>query len=267
MMKNSFAKLVCGGNDFIIIDHRHSPLPVIKTERIAGLCHRSNGIGADGVIYLVEDAEHPFAIKLYNADGSAAEVSYNGSRCLALYANENQIAPKNFTFASDAGLIAVEVAGKEVLLHVPPPRLIEENLALELEAGELKAHFIEAGVPYLVLFTDEVDPERAVAASTALKTHPNFPAGTNVAVAEPPVGARLKARFFERGVDEETDSSGTGCVAVALLAQRRYGLGSPIVVVSKGGDFAIKFAQKNDNYSAISTAGLVDYLFDGVIKA
>ena len=264
-MKNlPFTKMVCGGNDFIIVDHRTKPLPDIEPVDIAKLCNRSDGIGADGLIYLVDSEEHPFGIKLFNADGSFAEVSYNGSRCVALFAVEKNICSSEFSFGSDAGEIKVRVSDNEVLLHVPPPRSFEHDL--ELDSEKIPAHFIEAGVPYLVLFTDQVAAAKAVSVATSLKTHPYFPAGTNVAVSSPPAGSVCSARFFERGVDEETDSSGTGCVAVALLAEHRYGLSSPITIHSAGGDFEIIFAGENDDYYDISTAGEVKKLLEGTIN-
>jgi diaminopimelate epimerase len=260
-----FAKLSCGGNDFIVIDSRNSHPEGDLTVLVRRLCDRRNGVGADGLIFLVADEKLPFGMLLFNEDGSRAEVSYNGSRCVGLYAFVEGIAPAEFAFASAAGEVGVTVHGDDVTLRVPPPSRIDSYKRIVEQGREIQGDWAIVGVPYFVVFTEDLRATWLEGALPAARTNPAFPEGTNVAAASPPENGACRARFFERGVAEETPSSGTGCVAVALTAALRYGIASPITVKTAGGDFPIKFHREGDLFLEISSSGKVNYIFRGEI--
>lgn len=263
---SQFAKLSCGGNDFIVVDCR-AALPATDLPAAArSLCSRRFGVGADGLILLVPDEELPFGIKLLNADGSDAEVSYNGGRCVGLFAHQAGIAPARFSFASAAGPIGVKVNGTVVTLMVPPPG--EARLGLELEeegegSEKVSGDAVVVGVPYLVIFRGDLDDPWVSRMPPRLRRHSAFPRGTNVAVARRRDEALYEARFFERGVEEETLSSGSGCVAVAVTAALRSGAPSPVTVATGGGDFAIGFRRQGEKIVDVSTSGEVRFVYRG----
>lgn len=258
-----FAKLACGGNDFVIIDSRHSP-PGGDLEALArAVCDRRAGIGADGLIILVADNRAPFGIMLFNEDGSRAEVSYNGSRCVGLYAIEEGIATAPLSFGSEAGPIEVDAEGRMITLRVPPPGRIELDLTIREEGENIEGALAVVGVPYFVLFRDDLHSAWVETVAPRLKTNSAFPDGANIAVARPPQGATTEARFFERGVAEETPSSGTGCVAVALSAALLYGAESPFTVRTAGGDFPVAFKRRKDHFSDIVSSGEVRFICRG----
>lgn len=264
MRSIKFAKLVCGGNDFIIIDGRDR-MPGGDLSALArSLCDRRSGVGADGLIILVADDVFPFAMMLFNEDGSSAEVSYNGSRCVGLYASREGLTPENFRFASKAGSVGVTVDGDEISLDIPAPQGFHTGMKVSAQDGEeVVGDLANVGIPYFVIFREDLEAGWVETVPPRLRTNKAFPSGTNVAVARPPEGGICAARFFERGVAEETASSGSGCVAVALTAALRFGANSPITVRTEGGDFEIVFSRRDDNFTDILSAGKVSYVFRG----
>jgi diaminopimelate epimerase len=267
MLKNiELTKLCCGGNDFLVADFRNKQLPQEAGVLVRELCLRRESVGADGAIFLLEDAEYPFRIALFNSDGSPAEVSYNGSRCVALYAAAHGIAEKSFAFASDAGAIKAEVDGNNVTINVPAPCDWSLDMELEFEENSFKASYVKAGVPYLVFFVDDLYSIWVETVPAEFKTHPEFPAGTNVAVVKAVNGEEPQARFFERGVEEETPSSGSGCVAVASICHMQKGYDSPVNVKTQAGDFLISFEKDATGIKEVLTAGEVIYCFDAKVE-
>ena len=260
----NFAKVVCGGNDFIIVDGRERLPEGDLSDLARSLCDRRAGAGADGLIILVTDDELPFGMMLFNEDGSSADISYNGSRCAGLYACREGIANEEFSFASEAGIVGVKVSGGEVSLAIPPPKGFKMDLKVTAIGGEeVAGDLADVGIPYYVIFRENLEEAWVEAVPPQLRTNRAFPSGTNVAVARPPDGGICNARFFERGVAEETPSSGSGCVAVALTAALRFGAESPVNVRTKAGDFEILFRRNGDLFSDIISAGKVSYLFRG----
>lgn len=263
MVKRQFAKLSCGGNDFIIIDSRNSPPAGDLSNLARALCARRTGIGADGLIFLVPEHDMPFGIALYNSDGSKAEVSFNGSRCVGRYVFEAGIVPAKFSFASGAGPITVQVKGTKVSLEILPPEEVRLHVQVQVRDEIIRGHAIKIGVPYFVLFQDDLNYSWVDRVPPRIRTHPTFPNGTNVAVACRREQQLYEARFFERGVKEETLSSGSGCVSVALLAAIRRGAASPVTVRTKGGDFQVAFEREGSRILKVSTSGEVLYIYRG----
>lgn len=262
----TFAKLICGGNDFLVLDCRHRPLPADPAALTVDLCDRRQGVGADGAIFLIPDAKAPFRIVLFNADGSRAAVSYNGSRCLGRYAVAARIAESPFSFASDAGEIGVTVDGGMVTVSVPAPQPPRLNLQLEQDGEIIPAHFVVAGVPYLVLYRDDLRHPWVERVPWILRSHPEFPGKTNVAVVRRREHGGIEARFFERGVDEETPSSGSGTVAIAAIAAALDRITSPLVVHCAGGEFPVNFVRRGDTIGDVTAAGEVKLICTGIVS-
>jgi len=264
----SFDKFSCGGNDFIILDAR-AGMPDVAPERLAtAICHRTLGVGADGLIFVLRDAQHPFRMQLVNADGSPAEVSYNGCRCLGRYAELRSMASGSFTFASDAGSIAIETIDDSVRLSVPDPIIDNPALSMETPFGTTSALAVTAGVPWLVVQVDDLHAAEIPQWSFSQRLNPFYARGTNVAIVSNIAGSKAKARFFERGVDEETMSSGSGSVSVATFLALRYSSTSPVTVDCAGGSFPVEFERTDTSVCNVHAAAKVlhicsgTYLFD-----
>ena len=258
-----FAKLCCGGNDFIVIHGESAPVGERLPDLARRVCTRRFGVGADGLIVLNPHEELPFRMQLFNADGSTAEVSFNGSRCVGLFAFGEGKVPKEFSFASEAGSIHVLVEGDVVTLRVPPPEELRPNMELDERGERVLGHSIRIGVPYFVIFQDDLNYSWIDRIPPRLRTHSSFPRGSNVAVACRREQSLYEARFFERGVAEETMSSGSGCVAVALVAAAVQGAVSPVIMRTKGGDFDVAFKTSGRSISDVTTSGKVSLVFTG----
>ncbi|MCG8461861.1 MAG: hypothetical protein MI919_36725, partial [Holophagales bacterium] len=191
----------------------------------------------------------------------------NGSRCVGLFARRFILSDDVFSMNSDAGRIEIAVQGDNVILGIPSPEKPELGLSLPVDDESVPANFVVAGVPYVVLFVDDLDSPWVEAVPPKLRTHEHFPNGTNVAVAHFDGSNVLNARFFERGVEEETPSSGSGCVALAAVTSALHDVDSPIVIHCEGGEFAIHFDRSGNRITNVRSAGKVSFVFEGILPA
>src|SRR5436853_223672 len=146
-----FTKMNGAGNDFVMIDNRSGDVQ-LKPEQIAHICDRHGGVGADGILLLERGSNGAdFRMRYYNRDGGEAEMCGNGARCFARFANKVAGAPKEMSFQTPAGLIRGELHDELVTLQMSEPKDLE--LGLDLTANEQKehVHFINSGVPHVVV--------------------------------------------------------------------------------------------------------------------
>ena len=193
-------KYSANGNDFVIF---HSQTKVDRSELARELCHRQDGIGADGLIVIVPHVDYDFEWQFYNSDGSTAEMCGNGSRACAHYAFIHDLAPKNMSFLTEAGVINAEVDGDMILSELTPPKIIDKDIELNSKSWWL----LDTGVPHLVSFTQNIE-EFDIAEARELRYKYN--ANVNIAFVE---GKNLRVRTYERGVEDETLACGTGMAA------------------------------------------------------
>ncbi len=194
------AKYSANGNDFIIF---HSDVKEDRSELAKEICHRQDGIGADGLIVIVPHKEYDFEWQFYNSDGSTAEMCGNGSRACAHYAFVNDLAPKNMSFLTEAGAINAEVDGNMVLSELTPPEILYKAV----ESNGKSWWKIDTGVPHLVSFTDDIE-NFDIEEARELRYEHN--ANVNIAFID---GKNLRVRTYERGVEDETLACGTGMAA------------------------------------------------------
>jgi diaminopimelate epimerase len=224
--KLQFYKYSGAGNDFILLDNRGETLP-LSSQLIESLCHRKMGIGADGVILLENSDVASIKMRIFNADGSEAEMCGNGVRCLIRFAQELGI-EGDLTVQTVERVLATQSHTDTVTVEMGQPTDIQCNLTVD----GLRCHHLNTGVPHLVLF-DDVDIE---VVGPLLRYHPTFdPQGVNVNVARI-VGDTVHVRTYERGVEAETLACGTGATASALAACEIKGLKSPVQVIVASGD-------------------------------
>ncbi|MDR3265074.1 MAG: diaminopimelate epimerase [Synergistaceae bacterium] len=223
-----FTKVHGNGNDFVVIDNREALHTTEELSRFARLlCRRKFSIGADGIL-VVEKApggEVDFAMRIFNADGSEGEMCGNGARALARYAFEKKLTASrtgDMCFTTPAGLIRARVEPPYAELDMGELDLVNEVFSDTLESCglEFPFFFLTVGVPHCVLFMkdyDATDADLKVRIGRQVShDFARFPKGANVSFAQALSDDDAIAVTYERGVENLTESCGTGCVAVAV---------------------------------------------------
>lgn len=238
-----FTKMQGTGNDFLVVDNRALSFPREELARFASQwCARRFGVGADGMLALDDpvSSRADYRMQYVNANGSWATMCGNGARCLARFAIQNGVSGPELVFDTDAGLYrAVVLEDGGVRLFVPDVTHIRLDVDGEkaLPDGIDAFHFAHAGTEHLVAFVD--DP-RSVPVQTwgeELRRDPAFaPEGANVNFVGREKGEELRVRTYEKGVEAETLSCGTGVLAAATVARRTGFVDqNPITVHAEGG--------------------------------
>lgn len=247
----AFTKLHGNGNDFILIDEIRGEI-VPRAEKgifSMALCNRNFGIGADGVIFLVESSRADVGMRLLQPDGSEAAMCGNGIRCLAKYAWDRGYVGDRFLVDTLAGVLPVEVREDDgvfwakVDMGIPrfdcpsiPAAGDGELIDVEMEGFRVSA--VNTGVPHAVIFVDDLDiPVGDLAPD--IRNSEIFPEGANVNFVL--AGDQLEIRTFERGIEGETFSCGTGSVAAAAVARQLGLAGDEVMVNTMGGPLMIYF--------------------------
>ncbi len=214
-------KMSASGNDFVMVDGRTSPVSDWTPERIRKVCARRTGIGADGLA-VIEPGSTPNAIKFsyFNRDGHRAPMCGNASLCAVRLAARLELAPADaMILETDVGPIPARVlAGDGEMAEITFPDVIGLTVPdIEVAPGERSIHFVEVGVPHLVVVVDELDAPAAApdVRGRVLRSHQALgPEGANVNFVASNNGI-WKIRTYERGVEAETLACGTGAVAAA----------------------------------------------------
>ena len=268
MNRIAFWKMQGSGNDFILIDHRR--LFLAEADRVGfvnKVCAPKFGVGADGLIFIETSAHVDFRWRFFNADGSEAEMCGNGGRCAARFAFLNGIAQEKMAFETLAGVIHAKVQGRRVKLELSQPHSLQLNLEIPLPTQTWTGHFVNTGVPHVVLPVADLASAPVAEVGRAIRFHPLFqPAGTNVNFVQITGPQELQVRTYERGVEAETLACGTGSVAAALIASRLHALPSPISVhPSSGETLKIYFENQNGNFGSVFLEGETAVVFQGDI--
>ena len=262
----SFTKMNGAGNDFVMIDNRDGGF-TLEAERIARLCDRHRGIGADGLIAAEPstDARAHLRMRYFNADGGEAEMCGNGARCFARFGAKLLGLSDSVAFETLAGTLTATLHGERVQLAMSTPH--GESLGTSLSAaGEaLTVHFLNTGVPHAVVFREQLATTDVRSLGAALRYHEHFaPKGTNANFAAVLPDGSLELRTYERGVEDETLACGTGVVASALLHHLLHNVPSPIAVKVRGGDtLLVAFERAADAFAHVTLTGPADFVFDG----
>ncbi|BCD67214.1 diaminopimelate epimerase [Nitratiruptor sp. YY09-18] len=224
------AKYSASGNDFVIF---HTFKKKDRSELAQKLCHRHNGIGADGLIVLLPHAEYDFVWQFYNADGSEAEMCGNGSRAAAHYAYHNGLAGKQMEFLTLAGVISASVDGDVVESLLTVPKILQNDID---EAGT-NWWLIDTGVPHLVNIVDDIE---SFDKELARKLRNKYNANVNYAKID---DNTIYVRTYERGVEDETLACGTGMAASFLRAMEERRVGERAKLLPKSGEeLAIRYS-------------------------
>jgi diaminopimelate epimerase len=258
----NFYKYHGAGNDFILIDNRQNVFPV-HSEYIRSLCNRRTGIGADGLILLTlsVDARSDFSMIYFNADGLEGTMCGNGGRCLVAFARYLQIAGDKMTFAASDGLHSGEILSVE-------GNLCRVRLAMK-DVHEIVTYpdgfYLDTGSPHFVKFVEYLQDMDVVSEGRTLRHDVRFPLGTNVNFVAYQENA-IRVRTYERGVENETLSCGTGVMATALVCAAKFKLDNRISILAQGGQFEVTFTRANTTFTRISLEGDTCLIFKGEIK-
>lgn len=229
-------KATACGNDFLLIDGMHAPADLAGFSR--RICDRHNGAGADGVEWLFPDPKQEADVRarLFNADGSEAEISGNGTRCVAAYwlAEHDR---QSVTVRTGAGVKRCELISREGNRFIFETDMGEpqvgEEFSIKTAFKEVKGIPISMGNPHFVVFVEDFTPGWQGDAAE-IGRHHDFKHGINVELVKISNPKSLRVRFFERGVGE-TESSGTGSCASAVAAIAAGRCESPVEVIAPGG--------------------------------
>jgi diaminopimelate epimerase len=258
MMKIPFSKYHGTGNDFIIIDNRKLQwMP--KQEEIARLCDRHFGIGADGLMLLTEKPGFDFYMTYYNSDGRESTMCGNGGRCMIIFAQSLALAGSETRFLAIDGEHLGKVNKKDSSDFISLK--MKDVTVEEIEADHI---FLNTGSPHYVIFTKEVEPLDIITEAKKIRFNSRFKEkGTNVDFVEVRKD-HLFVRSYERGVEDETLSCGTGVTAAVLAyavinpARRTF-----MDVQTRGGALRVSFQQEGNSFTDIWLEGPAVFVFQG----
>ena len=205
-----FIKMVASGNDFVVIDERHASRVMRYALTAKKICDRKYGIGADGMLVLGKSKRADIRMRIFNADGSEAEMCGNGARCVAYYMNAKRTTHNaKLKIETRAGIIESRVSGQDVQIRLTDPKNVRLNIPIKVNGRSIKVNFINTGVPHAVIFVEGLGKIDVAAIGRQVRYHRRFaPAGTNVDFVEVISNARIKVRTYERGVEDETLACG-----------------------------------------------------------
>ena len=258
-MRVKFTKMVATGNDFIVID------AVLKgwTRLAQELCQRKTGVGADGMLVLEKSKNSDFRMRIFNADGSEAEMCGNGLRCAAFYFGKKG----KIKVETIAGMYEAQITGKDrVKIRMEDPKDLKSDIKITVNDRSLNVDYIDSGVPHAVIFVQGIDKIDVDGIGRNVRHHGEFkPRGTNVDFVEIVDEENIKMRTYERGVEGETLACGTGAVASTILSNRRQGTSVNLNVHTKGGILKVCFKKVGDKIKDVYLEGEAKKIYQGEV--
>lgn len=260
-----FSKYSGCGNDFILIDHREPFFPINNSVLMQKLCHRQKGIGADGVIFLEKSFTADFRMRIFNLDGSEAEMCGNGLRCLAQFIYDLGLPKKPYTIQTMERQLTIEALQNGIRTSMGTPKGLQLDILLPIGADVFEAHYVDTGVPHTVVLMDKLDLIDVSDLGKNIRFHPHFaPKGSNANFVKKVTEQTLSIRTYERGVEAETLACGTGACAAAIVAAYKWGIKSPVAIETRSGDIlTIEFTKTADGVSNITQTGSAVKNFHG----
>ncbi|MFN8357243.1 MAG: diaminopimelate epimerase [Spirosomataceae bacterium] len=254
-----FYKYQGTGNDFVMVDDRDETFPK-NPALIEQLCHRRFGIGADGLILLQNAEGYDFRMVYYNADGNEGSMCGNGGRCTVRFAHDLGVIQDSTRFIAVDGEHLASVCEEEIFLKMVDVNLIEKHEDYD---------FLNTGSPHYVTYSNDLKELDVYEVGYAIRYADEWVArgGTNVNFVEVLNPETLFVRTYERGVEDETYSCGTGVTACAISAHLRHGLEAPIQIRTLGGNLRVSFVEKEDGtFEDVYLIGPAKRVFEGDIS-
>ncbi|RNI34193.1 diaminopimelate epimerase [Hanamia caeni] len=256
-MKIKFYKYQGSGNDFIIIDNREKAGDKLTTKQINKMCDRHFGIGADGLMLLNEKEGFDFEMVYFNADGNLGSMCGNGGRCIVQFASNMGIKKNEYIFSASDGTHKAKVdLDKQVSLEMKDVPGVEFSL---------DHYVLNTGSPHYVKFVTGLEDLDVVSEGRKIRNNKAFVTeGINVNFVETIDDDHIFVRTYERGVEDETLSCGTGVTASALIAAHNENGFNRVEVKSKGGNLSVEFDKISDTkFTNIWLSGPATFVFSG----
>ncbi|MTG97168.1 MULTISPECIES: diaminopimelate epimerase [Myroides] len=255
-----FYKYQGTGNDFVMIDNRDSHFPKANQELIELLCDRRFGIGADGLILLENDRDFDFKMVYFNADGKQSSMCGNGGRCIVAFAKDLGVIQNQCRFIAVDGEHTAKISS-EGLVSL-------QMIDVDKVHVEKKFSFLNTGSPHHVEVVRELDRYGVFVKGKAIRESERYaPFGTNVNFVEQEGPNRFRIRTFERGVEDETLSCGTGATAVAIaMYHQGKADANDIVIEVEGGELSISFDKRDNTYTNVYLTGPAEFVFQGTFN-
>lgn len=256
-MHIQFYKYQGTGNDFVILDNRGQQYDQLTVEQIGKICHRRFGVGADGLMLLNLHPDYDFEMKYYNADGKESSMCGNGGRCLVKFAYDIGIIRTTYKF--------IAIDGKhEATVDIDGTVSLKMNDVHEVKYVD--DHFIlNTGSPHFVELTPDVMKLDVYEKGRAVRYSPEFKEkGINVNFVEQTKEPfRIIVRTYERGVEDETYSCGTGVTAAALVCHHNENGFNRVEIQTLGGDLSVEYDKIGDIFQNIWLQGPALRVFTG----
>lgn len=261
-MDISFFKYQGTGNDFILLDNRKKKYNLLNSKQIQMLCDRHFGVGADGLMLLNESAKESihFEMRYFNSDGNESSMCGNGGRCIVLFAKHLGLVQDFCLFEAIDGLHHAKIFDDDVI-H------LKMNDVKEVKIFETYFE-LDTGSPHYVYFHDYVDEVDMKKEGALIRYSPTYKEqGINVNFIREIDTNSIQVRTYERGVEDETLSCGTGVTASAIVSRIHLPGSHQVNVKTLGGDLEVLFEYQNEIYENIWLCGKAKFVFDGVIKS
>ncbi|HEX2534949.1 MAG TPA: diaminopimelate epimerase [Chitinophagaceae bacterium] len=253
-----FYKYQGTGNDFIILDNRDERYNDLTEAQVKALCHRRFGIGADGLMLLNNHESYDFQMVYFNADGRESSMCGNGGRCLVKFAADLGILKSTYTFLAVDGVHEAEIDPDGIVS-------LKMNDVTEVRAA---AHYftLNTGSPHYVELAEGVMTMDVFAKGRSIRNSPPFAQeGINVNFVEQKEPDSIIVRTYERGVEDETMSCGTGVTAAALVCYHNENGYNHVAVQTLGGDLSVEYDRLEETYRNVWLNGPAVRVFEGTI--
>jgi diaminopimelate epimerase len=264
----AFYKMSGSGNDFVFFDCRDVPPGDLEVPaRIAELCARGTGIGADGVVFVLNSPERAYRMRYYNADGSLGELCGNATLCSVRLAVELGIAPPSgFELDTDAGTLGARLRDGLPEIDLAPVSDVQPVYApIERSGEETALGFALAGVPHVVIACPDVESADVLGRGARLRSDPSLAQGANVDfLSQHETGWAI--RTYERGVEGETLACGTGAIAAAILLREWGQAGDEVSLKTRSGKILHVTVRQENGVFHPSLRGEGRIVFEGNLR-
>lgn len=253
-----FHKYQGTGNDFIMVDSRSNDyIGYLTSDRIKELCNRRFGIGADGLIMLSSHPEYDFEMIYFNSDGLESTMCGNGGRCITLFAYDLGLKKVEYNFLAIDGPHSSQIVDGNIHLKMKDVNRVEITDEMMI---------MDTGSPHVIVFVSELEQFDVESKGRLVRELPRFnKEGINVNFVEITNDNSIKVRTYERGVEGETLSCGTGVTAASLATHYKQ-FSSPIAIQTPGGQLEVRYVKTENGFSNIYLIGPAKKVFEGELE-